>query len=650
MSHNSRLATTASPHSEMSDSPRPRYFLVRYDGALTPLVAVDELPPSLRIRGVPAVLSYANTQGMVSLGVVARSERRYILESSAYSSPNRVGTPSSGQPAMISRPSSTEEHVMASNGGLTKNEPSHIQHGYGTQTSPPHAAVLVPGQGGQHVEAWRQGVSGDVDEIQVRPRFSYPSPCHLMPPQATVDAIVNAATANATTATTATTPRTSPNGASSYSLRQVTPPSHTANTNPAILPPASSPPATTTTLTPTALPPTASNSASPTPSPKKKEKIYCSFWIRRGECDYTQQGCLYKHEMPTDRETLKDLGINMIPRWWREANAVKAGASGWSERAGLGAGKEKEKGMWRVGAGAVQNGETGQGFQGLGAQRPVVQTPTTLPPPQMKATEGMKMMLAAQLGGEQFTAPPMAATPASSPVRFSFPRQMMGSRYSPPVVTTAPILAATSSPTFSLPPAPAAAYRQQYTPATPNGHGLQMPAPHPVSSIPAGSRLSPPSVATRIPEPSPAAGTAATPTSASGNGITTHSIPVPTTTTFLQHPSAVPGNSPPGPMMLPAYQPLTPSSPRRQSSASSPVPQPKPVTSFDIYNSVPTPPQVHRRLFVTPGQSQFVTVAPPESGSKKATSQDEAVKQRTPKPKGLKAGQKDGVLVEFGES
>ena len=50
-------------------------------------------------------------------------------------------------------------------------------------------------------------------------------------------------------------------------------------------------------------------------------KIYCSHWIRTGECDYTQLGCAYKHEMP-DAETLATLGYrpqNIPPRWFREA-------------------------------------------------------------------------------------------------------------------------------------------------------------------------------------------------------------------------------------------------------------------------------------------------------------------------------------------
>ncbi|KAL4803622.1 hypothetical protein BDV18DRAFT_162642 [Aspergillus unguis] len=48
------------------------------------------------------------------------------------------------------------------------------------------------------------------------------------------------------------------------------------------------------------------------------KKEYCSYWIRHGECDYQQQGCLYKHEMPHDRAMLEKLGLRDIPRWYRD--------------------------------------------------------------------------------------------------------------------------------------------------------------------------------------------------------------------------------------------------------------------------------------------------------------------------------------------
>jgi hypothetical protein len=47
------------------------------------------------------------------------------------------------------------------------------------------------------------------------------------------------------------------------------------------------------------------------------KKVFCSYWLRHGECDYIQQGCKYLHEMPADMETLQRVGLREVPRWFR---------------------------------------------------------------------------------------------------------------------------------------------------------------------------------------------------------------------------------------------------------------------------------------------------------------------------------------------
>ena len=54
-----------------------------------------------------------------------------------------------------------------------------------------------------------------------------------------------------------------------------------------------------------------------TPSPDRTpRKLYCMFWLRRGECDYLQKGCKYLHEMPVDKETRERIGLRKIPEWF----------------------------------------------------------------------------------------------------------------------------------------------------------------------------------------------------------------------------------------------------------------------------------------------------------------------------------------------
>ncbi|RDW70739.1 uncharacterized protein DSM5745_08250 [Aspergillus mulundensis] len=53
-------------------------------------------------------------------------------------------------------------------------------------------------------------------------------------------------------------------------------------------------------------------------------KVFCSYWIRNGECDFMQQGCIYKHEMPHDLATLERLGFNDIPRWYRKKYRISS--------------------------------------------------------------------------------------------------------------------------------------------------------------------------------------------------------------------------------------------------------------------------------------------------------------------------------------
>jgi hypothetical protein len=59
--------------------PWPGYFLVRTNGEVVPLIAVDELPPGTELKGVPRCLDLEDTIGMLNLGLQRRSETFYQI-------------------------------------------------------------------------------------------------------------------------------------------------------------------------------------------------------------------------------------------------------------------------------------------------------------------------------------------------------------------------------------------------------------------------------------------------------------------------------------------------------------------------------------------------------------------------------------------
>ena len=49
--------------------------------------------------------------------------------------------------------------------------------------------------------------------------------------------------------------------------------------------------------------------------PDLRRKRYCTFWLRKGECDFVQQGCMYKHEFPPTADEWASIGFQSVPNW-----------------------------------------------------------------------------------------------------------------------------------------------------------------------------------------------------------------------------------------------------------------------------------------------------------------------------------------------
>ncbi|KAL9013881.1 MAG: hypothetical protein Q9173_001458 [Seirophora scorigena] len=266
----------------MGSPARPHYFISRPDHTITPLIAVDELPDHIRIIGVPAVMSQADTHAMMSLGVKERSISRYDVQFLKSSS----GASSYEEPTQFTNASGTDPSLNATDNlqdaeNLDKQR-EHVEDGTADSSSVEviqrldlinrNDAIMNPTKAAQEnvedqesidVEDWRQKV--DVDETQAK-----------------IDALVASSARK--------------NDTVNEKLSDEKPRAKREKVG---------------------------------LSPGKK--VYCSHWIRTGECDFTQQGCIYKHEMPDD-DTLKAIGIRTLPHWYVASHPEKARERGLGQR------------------------------------------------------------------------------------------------------------------------------------------------------------------------------------------------------------------------------------------------------------------------------------------------------------------------------
>jgi hypothetical protein len=207
---------------------RPQLFITRQNGIMIPLVAVDELPPTISIRGVPRTLSPHDISGMTGVGTFNSRHRQYVVDDlnkgfEAFSIPRDRSLMGSSFATLASRPPN-------------KGTPWGIDH-----------ASIFP------VPPKAYGIQ---EQSPSNPKVPFANKSH--------------------STSTSFTISTEPNLSLFHNLEDLP-----IGRAPGI-------------------------------------KEYCSYWLRHGECDYAQQGCLYRHEMPLDRPTLENLGLRDIPRWYRE--------------------------------------------------------------------------------------------------------------------------------------------------------------------------------------------------------------------------------------------------------------------------------------------------------------------------------------------
>ncbi|KAI9673683.1 MAG: hypothetical protein M1817_002321 [Caeruleum heppii] len=210
-----------------SASPRPLHFVCRENGAMVPLIAVDDLPEGVRIAGVSKTMWNINeTVGMTNLGIFPANRHHYIVEGSLVS----------GEP---------EEHVTT--------QQSHDSSSSTPTTSYRAPDALVRPESNKGVLAWRKA----------GPHVSQREPKPFVAGEILPGTMMG-----------------SPKSRRPSLASHLAPPS---------------------------------------------EKTYCTHWVFHGECAFihSPSGCRFKHEMPTDPETMASVGLKTLPKWWTSKQAMQ---------------------------------------------------------------------------------------------------------------------------------------------------------------------------------------------------------------------------------------------------------------------------------------------------------------------------------------
>lgn len=108
----------------MTSSGRPLFFCSRPNGSLTPLIAIDELPSTVSIRGVSRNLTPGDTQGMTSCGVATARYDPWTVEGVSHQ-PSTAGA--TAAPSEPSSNAMTELHDILLKILTDNNVPSHYR-------------------------------------------------------------------------------------------------------------------------------------------------------------------------------------------------------------------------------------------------------------------------------------------------------------------------------------------------------------------------------------------------------------------------------------------------------------------------------------------------------------------------------------------
>lgn len=165
--------STDSESSFSPEDPRPRYYICRDDKTLVPLIAVDELPPIIRLHGVPLSLAAADIEewDMSRCGdVIDRAKNLYRIEfntnSSSYQSAH------TRKPPGVSHKEKQKNPVdSAGNDAHTSDHPRADQGP--SPSTPSGAASDSPDSNSKSIDYESTTPPGAPDDYQVLFKCSY---------------------------------------------------------------------------------------------------------------------------------------------------------------------------------------------------------------------------------------------------------------------------------------------------------------------------------------------------------------------------------------------------------------------------------------------------------------------------------------------
>lgn len=326
---------------------KPQFFIWRPDGKQVPLIPMDEVPTNVIFHGVPRTLEAKDTTGMISLGLYESRHAHYHVEF-AGSRANPFEGLSDISDAL------TSDHSLIDSTDVPRAEPSVFASKYASPAarSEPDSTDLFPSNRALLDSMLVSTDAPPTDRPMLGSKRAPPADRSLRASKYAPQGL--------------TMDNGYPAPPLAYGIEEQTP-------STAIVPKSEHAPwfRGERKATPTAQetidkeveedclesapsvdhqPPTPSSPGSSPNVPFKKE--YCSHWMRHGECDFAQRGCIYKHVMPTDPNVLAMCGFRDIPPWYRELYGVPSLAAVPGSGAAGGPAnivkKEKMDGNWRT--------------------------------------------------------------------------------------------------------------------------------------------------------------------------------------------------------------------------------------------------------------------------------------------------------------